>query len=153
MIFKYWWFQKTVNSGLNLQRYIHEEIANEVLEDNEPSESIRHTTKDPSDKFPNFALIEEINKPEPAVFYDVPIKIEETGEGFDPPSEIRSVASLNIKEVTVLIFRTIYVPIENAINVPENFNIDVGTSFGPSAAVAAVPNQVRIELLVEHPSN
>ena len=23
------------------------------------------------------------------VYYDVPIKIEETGEGFDPPSEIR----------------------------------------------------------------
>ena len=54
-----------------------------------PSESIVHESKDVSNKFPNFALIEEINKPEPAVFYDVPIKIEETGEGFDPPSEIR----------------------------------------------------------------
>ena len=54
-----------------------------------PSESIVQESKDVSNKFPNFALIEEIKKPEPAVFYDVPIKIEETGEGFDPPSEIR----------------------------------------------------------------
>ena len=28
------------------------------------------------------------------------------------------------------IFRTIYVPIENAINVPETYDISVGTSFG-----------------------
>ena len=53
------------------------------------SESIVEESKVVSNKFPNFALIEEINKPEPALFYDVPIKIEETGEGFDPPSEIR----------------------------------------------------------------
>ena len=33
-------------------------------------------------------------------------------------------------------FRTIYVPIENAINVPENFNIDIGTSFGGNVAVS-----------------
>ena len=79
--------QKTGNSGL--KRFIHEEIAKEVAEDNLPSESIVHESKDVSNKFPNFALIEEINKPEPAVFYDVPIKIEETGEGFDAPSEIR----------------------------------------------------------------
>jgi len=117
--------QKTGNSGL--KRFIHEEIAKEVAEDNLPSESIVHESKDVSNKFPNFALIEEINKPEPAVFYDVPIKIEETGEGFDPPSEIR----------------TIYVPIENAINVPENFQIDIGTSFGGGGSQAAGKKIVR----------
>ena len=41
-------------------------------------------------------------------------KVEESGEGFDPPTEIR----------------TIFVPIENAINIPETFDINLGTSFG-----------------------
>ena len=60
-----------------------------MAEDSQPSESIRHNKEVDPQGFPNFALIEEINKPEPVVFYDVPIKIEETGEGFSPPSEIR----------------------------------------------------------------
>ena len=42
------------------------------------------------------------------------LKVEESGEGFDPPTEIR----------------TIFVPIENAINIPETFDINLGTSFG-----------------------
>ena len=41
-------------------------------------------------------------------------QIEESGEGFDPPTEIR----------------TIFVPIENAINIPDSFDINLGTSFG-----------------------
>ena len=97
------------------------------------SESIVEESKEFSKKFPNFALIEEINKPEPALFYDVPIKIEETGEGFDPPSEIRFFTCGGPgSDNNPLSFRTIYVPIENAINVPENFQIDIGTSFGGS---------------------
>ena len=100
-----------------------------------PSESIVEESKDVSNKFPNFALIEEINKPEPALFYDVPIKIEETGEGFDPPSEIRWTSQMVLDSSNNhLSFRTIYVPIENAINVPENFQIDIGTSFGGSGS-------------------
>ena len=50
-------------------------------------------------QFPTFAQIEEIVKPEQPLYYDVPIKIEETS----PYDSIR----------------TIYVPIENAINVPD----------------------------------
>ena len=46
--------------------------------------------------------------------YDFRFKVEESGEGFDPPTEIR----------------TIFVPIENAINIPETFDINLGTSFG-----------------------
>ena len=46
--------------------------------------------------------------------YDFRLKVEESGEGFDPPTEIR----------------TIFVPIENAINIPETFDINLGTSFG-----------------------
>ena len=38
---------------------------------------------------PVFHFTEEENKPEHPIYYDVPIKIEETGEGFDPPTEIR----------------------------------------------------------------
>ena len=47
-------------------------------------------------------------KPEPPLYYDVPIKIEET---IEPIDEVR----------------TIYVPIENAINVPESVSLG---SFG-----------------------
>ena len=53
-------------------------------------------------------MIEEVGKPEPPLYYDVPIKIEET---IEPIDEVR----------------TIYVPIENAINVPESVRLG---SFG-----------------------
>jgi hypothetical protein len=36
-----------------------------------------------------FNIVEEFNKPKQPVYFDVPIKIEENGEGFDPPTEIR----------------------------------------------------------------
>ena len=49
--------------------------------------------------FSNLAQIQEVDKPEQPLFYDVPIKIEETS----PYDDVR----------------TIYVPIENAINVPD----------------------------------
>ena len=32
----------------------------------------------------------------------------------------------------ILLFRTIYVPVENAINVPSSFDINVGTTLGKS---------------------
>ena len=82
---------------------------------------------------PVFSIVEEANnkkakKLTQPIYYDVPIKvrrtlyqtcnvffqIEESGEGFDPPTEIR----------------TIFVPIENAINIPDTFDINLGTSFG-----------------------
>jgi len=65
---------------------------------------------------PVFSLVQEEKAP---LFYDIPIKVEESGEGFTPPS---------IQDI-----RTIYVPLENAINVPDSFStfdISVGTSFG-----------------------
>ena len=56
-------------------------------------------------QLPTFAQIQEIDKPEQPLYYDVPIKIEETS----PYDSIR----------------TIYVPIENAINVPDGAVNDI----------------------------
>ena len=53
-------------------------------------------------------------------------KVEESGEGFDPPTEIR----------------TIFVPIENAINIPETFDINLGTSFGYNRYVGCVDDEI-----------
>ena len=53
-------------------------------------------------------------------------KVEESGEGFDPPTEIR----------------TIFVPIENAINIPETFDINLGTSFGYNRYVGCVDDDI-----------
>jgi len=107
----------SVKSGLDLQRYIHEEIQ-KSQDDSAFSASEREAEiyEDTANNIvePVFSIVEEFNKPKQPVYFDVPIKIEENGEGFDPPSEIR----------------TIYVPVENAINVPEIFDISVGTSFG-----------------------
>jgi hypothetical protein len=107
----------SVQSGLDLQRYIHEEIQ-KSKEDSEFSASepqaeiFEDSTNDIAE--PVFSIVEEFNKPKQPIYFDVPIKIEENGEGFDPPTEIR----------------TIFVPVENAINIPDTFDISVGTSFG-----------------------
>ena len=34
--------------------------------------------------------------------------------------------------MNILLFRTIYVPVENAINIPSSFDINVGTTLGKS---------------------
>ena len=98
--------QDSIESGLSLQRFIQEDFGEG--KDNLFSESISEeiiNINNDQQKFPNFGLIEEVGKPEvqQPLFYDVPIKIEETNPGDD--------------------VRTIYVPIENAINVPDNFEI------------------------------
>jgi len=107
----------SVQSGLDLQRYIHEEIE-KSKDDSEfsASEAQAEIFEDtPNDIVePVFSIVEESNKPKQPIYFDVPIKIEENGEGFDPPTEIR----------------TIFVPVENAINIPDTFDISVGTSFG-----------------------
>ena len=94
-----------------MQRFIQDGNDANKFDDNDYSESIANekvkVTKE-EQKFPNFALIEEVGKPEPPLYYDVPIKIEET---IEPIDEVR----------------TIYVPIENAINVPESVSLG---SFG-----------------------
>ena len=90
--------QESVSSGLNLQRFIQDD---NKWSDNQLSESVANLqVVDKKQKFPNFALIEEVEKNSQPLFYDVPIKIEETNPGDD--------------------IRTIYVPIENAINVPDS---------------------------------
>jgi len=103
--------QKSKPSGLDLQRFIQDGNDANKFDDNDYSESIANekvkVTKE-EQKFPNFALIEEVGKPELPLYYDVPIKIEET---IEPIDEVR----------------TIYVPIENAINVPESVSLG---SFG-----------------------
>ena len=86
--------------GQSLQRFIQEdqtELDNIFSETN--VEEVINIDDVQNQRFPNFAQIQEIEKPQQPLFYDVPIKIEET----NPYDNIR----------------TIYVPIENAINVPD----------------------------------
>lgn len=114
----------SVKSGLDLQRYIHEEIKS-AKEDSDFSASISHAEIFEDDvNGPELSAVEKFNKPKQPIYFDVPIKIEENGEGFDPPSEIR----------------TIFVPIENAINIPDTFDISVGTSFGYNKNKESFPN-------------
>ena len=83
-------FQHSVQTGLDLQRYIHEEISKHNYEDSLFSASVpQGEIFNDQNNVPVFHFTEEENKPEQPIFYDVPIKIEETGEGFDPPTEIR----------------------------------------------------------------
>ena len=102
--------QPSVESGLDLQRFIHQDDSPKFADDNVYSETvINNNIANEKQKFPNFALIEEVDEPAVPLYYDVPIKIEETS----PTDDIR----------------TIYVPIENAINVPDSVDVNLG-SFG-----------------------
>lgn len=111
--------EESFDSSLDFKRFIQDEV-DSPIEDSIFSASIPEgDIFSQPNEVPVFSVVEEFQKeeelkPSYPVFYDVPIKIEESGEGFDPPSEIR----------------TIFVPIENAINVPNTFDISVGTSFG-----------------------
>lgn len=90
--------------GQSLQRFIQDDFtaASDNVYSDTNVEEIINIDAAQNAKFPNFAQIQEVEKPEPELplFYDVPIKIEETN-----PYDVR----------------TIYVPIENAINVPDGF--------------------------------
>ena len=64
-----------IKTGIDLQKYIEEEIENakkqtQTIKNEEP---VRKQGKQSED----------------SLYFDVPIKIEENGEGFTPPSEIR----------------------------------------------------------------
>ena len=86
--------------GQSLQRFIQEDPTEDDNVYSETNvEEVINIDEAQSHKFPNFAQIQEIEQPEQPLYYDVPIKIEETS----PYDSIR----------------TIYVPIENAINVPD----------------------------------
>jgi len=113
---------KGVKSGLDLQRYIHEEVGAGSTDSQYATSVPQGDLFADENSVPVFSIVEEgksnqeklpkkLNQP---VYFDIPIKVEESGEGFDPPTEIR----------------TIFVPIENAINIPETFDINLGTSFG-----------------------
>ena len=83
---------------------------------NEP-EIIYQANKQP-DLEPEALFKGEVLEPQsPPVVYQAPPPRENTG--FTPPQDDQ--------------IRTIYVPLENAVNVPEQFNINVGTSFGLGA--------------------
>ena len=86
--------------GQSLQRFIQEDPTEDDNVYSETNvEEVINIDEAQSHKFPNFAKIQEIEQPEQPLYYDVPIKIEETS----PYDSIR----------------TIYVPIENVINVPD----------------------------------
>ena len=65
-----------IKTGIDLQKYIEEEIEN--------AKKQTHTieNKEPVER-------KQRKQTEDSVYFDVPIKIEENGEGFTPPSEIR----------------------------------------------------------------
>jgi len=113
---------KGVKSGLDLQRYIHEEVGAGSTDSQYSTSVPQGDLFADENSVPVFSIVEETKsnqeklpkKLTQPVYYDIPIKVEESGEGFDPPTEIR----------------TIFVPIENAINIPETFDINLGTSFG-----------------------
>ena len=70
-----------MNPGIDLQKYIEEEI------ENAKRTSDRHVeTQQSSAQRKSFNHQTSLNK---QTFFDLPIKIEENGEGFTPPSEIR----------------------------------------------------------------
>ena len=76
---------------MDLQRYIHEDNPNPNFDDSVFSASIpQGEIFSDLNNVPVFHFTEEEKAIEQPIFYDVPIKIEETGEGFDPPTEIRS---------------------------------------------------------------
>merc|ERR1711971_540147 len=88
-----------IKTGIDLQKYIEKEIENAKKQTQTKSKG---------------AEIKKKKQTEVSEYFDVPIKIEENGEGFTPPSEIR----------------TIYVPQDKAASLPKIFDVDVGTSFG-----------------------
>lgn len=109
--------QSTIESDLELQRLVNEgtEAENNLFDDSFFSASVpQGEIFNDQNSVPVFSFTGEQTAPELPIFYDVPIKIEETGEGFDPPTEIR----------------TFYVPYENAINIPDSYDVNIGTSFG-----------------------
>ena len=63
-----------IKTGIDLQKYIEEEIENAKKQTQTKSEKAERKKR---------------KQTEDSEYFDVPIKIEENGEGFTPPSEIR----------------------------------------------------------------
>ena len=63
-----------IKTGIDLQKYIEEEIENAKKQTQTKSEKAERKKR---------------KQTEESEYFDVPIKIEENGEGFTPPSEIR----------------------------------------------------------------
>ena len=90
--------QHSVQNGLDLQRFIHEEISafdDSVFSSSVPQGEIFNDLND----VPVFHFTEEEKTDNQPIFYDVPIKIEETGVGFEPPTEIRFVHYHDLKQI------------------------------------------------------
>jgi len=92
-----------IKTGIDLQKYIEEEIENA-----KKSTSAQKQQELSSRSFENSPTLNE------PVYFDVPIKIEENGEGFTPPSEIRN----------------IFVPQDKSENGRDIIDVNVGTSYG-----------------------
>jgi len=91
-----------IKTGIDLQKYIEEEIEKTKQKD---------IIKRPLPQRKSFKKHTAFKDPR---YFDVPIKIEENGEGFTPPSAIR----------------TIFVPQDNKASLPKIIDVDIGTSFG-----------------------
>ena len=103
--------------GQSLQRFIQEDLTEDDNVYSETNiEEVINIDESKTQSFSNLAQIQEVDKPEQPLFYDVPIKIEETS----PYDDVR----------------TIYVPIENAINVPDGI---FGGAVGVDENVRTVP--------------
>jgi len=92
-----------IKTGIDLQRYIEEEIEN-AKKSTDAQKQEELTSR-------SFENSPSLNDP---VYFDVPIKIEENGEGFTPPSEIRN----------------IFVPQDKSLNGRDIIDVNVGTSYG-----------------------
>jgi len=88
-----------IKTGVDLQQYIEEEI-DQIKKDS--FQDVKKTSKS------------RVRSQKNPVLIDVPIKIEENGEGFTPPSQIRK----------------IFVPRDKSERIPSVFDVSVGTSFG-----------------------
>lgn len=76
--------QEPIQTGIDLQKYIEEEI--EKSKKQSDKAEVRPAQRK------SYTYPTNVNE---ALYFDVPIKIEENGEGFTPPSQIRYV-SLNV---------------------------------------------------------
>ena len=75
-------FQEPVRTGIDLQKYIEEEIENAKRTSDSQQQSVVTNNNAQRKSFSQSSYKEP-------KYFDLPIKIEENGEGFTPPSEIR----------------------------------------------------------------
>ena len=93
--------QEPIQTGIDLQKYIEEEI--EKSKKQSDKAEVRPAQRK------SYTYPTNVNE---ALYFDVPIKIEENGEGFTPPSQIRYV-SLNVVCICEIICYHFYYCQEN----------------------------------------